>query len=285
MFEEKTLPKKVAVATLHSRNNVCLQGVAMRISVIHILIFTLCLSWGVSAHAQDAVTLTNGDWPPYVSQDFKSGGVGSLICTTAFKLEGVNVEYTFLPWKRGYEMTKAGHYNGAVGWRKTPGGEKHFYYSDPIFMERLVFFHRMGSSFDWKTLDDIGHLRIGATLGYQYIELLQGAVDKMGGSIDIAPSDELNLQKLAEGRIDLFPCAEKVGYYLLRTRFIPGLADLIRHHSKPIATGELHLLISKKTTNGKELIETFNRGLKKMHDSGQYDQFMTNSLKGVYLPE
>lgn len=254
-------------------------------------LFTLCIAifllftFTPNAPAQDSLTLTNGEWPPYFSESFKYGGVGSLICTEAFALEGIDINYEYLPWKRGLEMTRNGKYIGTVGWRKDPERDEDFLYSDPIFTVNSVFFHRQGSHFDWKTLDDIGHMKIGVTLGYTYINLLRPAVSRKGGKLDMATSDILSLQKLAAGRIDLFPCAEAVGYYLLRTKFLPGVADQITHHPKPILEGQIHLLISKKAANGQELIDKFNQGLKKLRESGKYEQYITQSLMGEYLPE
>lgn len=248
-----------------------------------VLLFAILCS--TPAAAQDPVTLTNGEWPPMFSQEFKFGGVGSRICKEAFALSGVEVNYIYMPWKRGLEEARIGKWDGTVGWRKSPAREPDFLFSDPILQVNTVFFHRSGKMFDWNTVDDVGHLTIGVTLGYGYIELLKDAANRGGGKLEAARSDELNLQKLAAGRIDVFPCAEQVGYYLLRTKFIPGTADLVRHHTKPLMDSQLHLLISKKNPNAQDLIDRFNRGLRTLRESGKYDQYLNESLTGEYLPE
>lgn len=249
------------------------------IAILMLLTFTPCI------HAQETIVLSNGDWPPYFSEDFKHGGVGTLICSKAFALEGIKVDYKFLPWKRGLEMAHQGKTDGALGWRKTEERAAYFHFSDPILDQNLVFFHRLGKSFDWETLDDVGHMRIGATLGYTYVPLLEKITAKNGGQIEVAPSDETNLAKLLAGRIDIFPCAEAVAYYLLRSRFTPGAADMVRHHPRRVVPGKIHLLISKKTENGEELIWRFNQGLKKLHESGEYERLMDESLRGKFLPD
>ncbi|QJB55565.1 transporter substrate-binding domain-containing protein [Pseudodesulfovibrio sp. zrk46] len=237
------------------------------------------------AAAQETVVLSNGEWPPYFSADFKHGGFGSRIVTEAFTLEGVTVRYDFLPWKRGLESARIGQYTGATGWRKSPEREKYFLYSDPLFTAQVVFFHKEGSRFDWKTLDDIGGMTIGGTLGYAYVDDLRKAVERGGGKLELAPTDEMNLQKLAAGRIDIFPCGKAVGYYLLRTKFTPGTADLVQHHPKPLLDSPLYLLFSKKNKGAHEMMERFNKGLRKLRESGRYDTFETESLRGDYLPD
>jgi len=237
------------------------------------------------AQGQESITLTNGYWPPFFSSSFKYGGIGSRICSEAFAEAGIEVNYVYMPWKRSLLTAKKGDFEGSVGWRKTPETERAFYFSDPILMGKTVFFHKRGKQFNWETLDDIGHLRVGGTLGYVYKDLLLPIAEKNGGKYDEALTDKSNLQKLAAGRIDIFPCEEAVGYYLLRSQMLPGTADLIKHHPKSLLERDLCLVISKKTPNGKELIKRFNKGLAKIKADGRYDQFMIESVSGDYMPK
>lgn len=252
----------------------------------HILLGALLLMlFAFPALAEERVTLTSGEWPPYISEDFKYGGFGTRVCTQAFAMAGFDVEYLYMPWKRGYNVAASGHATGALGWHKTPEGEKLFYYSDPIFSPRTVIFHSRGSRFDWKTPDDFGHLKVGATLGYLYIPQLQEAVERKGGKLDIAPTDEVNLLKLAAGRIDVFPCAREVGYYILNTKLQPGIAQTITHHPRLLLHDAAYVLISKKMPDGKKIINRFNEALKILRESGYYDTYRLESLRGDYLPK
>ncbi len=127
-------------------------------------------------------------------------------------------------------------------------------------------------------------MNIGVTLGYSYDEMLAPVVEKYGGKLDLAPTDVINLQKLVAGRIEVFPCGEAVGNYLLKTQF-SHVEQQITHHPKPILTGGLHLLVSRKISNGRMLIVHFNRGLEKLKECGLYDQYLEESLRGEYIPE
>lgn len=235
------------------------------------------------AVAQDMVSVTNGEWPPYFSESFKCGGVGTKICTEAFALEGGRVDYAFMPWKRALEMARMGRFDATLGWRKTEEQQKDFYYSDSVLETDIVLFHRLGSSFDWESSDDVGRMKIGATLGYLFVDVLEAAAEKNGGEVEFAPTDELNFAKLAAGRIDVFPCDLSVGYYLLRTKFLPGTADSIQHHPRIFASYPLHLLVSKKTPNARAIVERFNKGLARLRESGKYDQYMEESVRGLYM--
>lgn len=256
----------------------------MKILRIYWFVIICWATLSVVAYAGNPIVLTNGEWPPYFSKDFKFGGVGSRICQEAFALEDIDVEYEYLPWKRGLESAELGQFAGSLGWRKTPEREELFYFSDPLLTVDSVIFHRKGQHFNWETLDDIGGMTVGATLGYTYIDMLKPYIERNGGKLDIAPTDEINLHKLAAGRIDVFPCAKAVGYYILRAKTLPGTGDLIKHHPKPILEGEIYVVISKKHPRGKELIDRLNRGLKKLKESGLYNKYLLESIRGDYLP-
>ena len=60
----------------------------------YLLYFTFIF---INLFPQTVVGLTNGEWPPYTSQNLKNYGVFSPIVSEAFELEGMTVEYTFFP--------------------------------------------------------------------------------------------------------------------------------------------------------------------------------------------
>lgn len=250
--------------------------------LISIILAVLLLS--TSAFAGQKIVLTSGEWPPYISQEFKHGGLGTKIVTEALGLAGIEVEYVYMPWKRGLESVKEGQYIGAMGWSRTEEREQYLLYSEPIFAPETVFFHRKDTKFDWTTLDDIGTMTVGGTLGYSYNDFLRPIIRKKGGKLDIAPTDQMSMLKLVDGRIDIFPCARAVGYYLLRAKLLPGLADTITSHPKPLMQKSVHLVISKNAENAQEIIDRFNEGLLQMRRDGRFAQYEMESLRGDYLP-
>lgn len=224
--------------------------------------------------ALERIILTNGEWPPLTSQTLPGGGIFTKLCTTAFELEGVSVEYEYMPWARAMDAAHHGEFAGTVAWRKSPKWEREFLYSDPVQTIDTVFFHHESRTLEWEELQDIGHMTIGATRGFLYVDLLGPIVEKHGGRLDIANDNLTSMKKLASSRIDLFPCAKSVGAYLLNVRMSPEDSAQIRMHDKPFMRGELYLLISRKRRNGPAIIDTFNRGLRKMHETGLYGRII-----------
>ena len=53
-------------------------------------------------------------------------------------------------------------------------------------------------------------------------------------------------------------------------------------HAKPLVAPTGQLLFSKKMPNDAEFVQTFNRGLAKLRESGQYAQFQQDLIEGKY---
>ncbi len=234
------------------------------------------LCWSTWASAE-TIRIANGDWAPYLAENLKENGVISHAVKEAFALEGIQVEYTFLPWKRGYEEAKEGKLDASIVWGHTDERAQDFDYSDTVVDLETILFIKKDSTFDWKEPEDLGKVSIGGVIGYSYkLEDLEKA-----GKVTITriASPENNYKKLVSGRLDTVAEDREVGWDLIHTL---GLADQIKTHPKPLFTKPYYLIMSKKSPNGARYLEAFNRGLKKLKDSGRFDQMMKDSQEGKY---
>lgn len=225
----------------------------------------------------DTIRLANGDWAPYMAENLKNRGVISHVVEEAFALEGIRVEYTFLPWKRGFEEAKEGRLDGSIIWSYTEERAQDFDYSDPVIDLKTVLFIKNDSPLEWNTSDDLARFSIGGVIGYSYgLEELEKA-----GKVNITriASPENNFKKLASGRLDAVAEDREVGWELANKI---GIADKVKTHPKPLKSRSYHLIMSKRFANGKTYLEAFNRGLKKLKDSGRFDQMMKASQEGKY---
>lgn len=247
------------------------------------LVITLC---GSSAFSKNVVTLANGEWPPYHSKSMKHYGLASHLIKEAFALEGIDVEYQFLPWKRGMKMAENGELNGTALWRNQAEFQDEFYYSDPVLMSETVFFHLKANPFHWHKFEDLKGINIGGTLGYSYNEDYRIAEKSKEYRIQRMAKDELNFSMLLRKRIDIFPITKEVGYFLLQSKYTAEEASLITHHETsltPENERSLHLLLSKDNKDNIELMEAFNKGLNKLKQTGRYDSYILDLKNGKYL--
>ncbi|MDM8516805.1 transporter substrate-binding domain-containing protein [Desulfobacterales bacterium HSG16] len=250
---------------------------------IAVMTIMMCLGSVHSSHAGETIRLTNGEWPPYMSETLQYGGTASRIVTEAFALEGVTVQYGWFPWKRGFIYAQKGKWDGSIGWKKTEDRKKFFHFSKPLFEGKTVFFHLKSFDFDWNTIDDLKIFRIGGTLGYGgYGEAFAQAEKDKLINVERIPRDEQNFRKLLFKRIMLFPLDLNVGYAILNQHFAPDEIEKITYHSKPLVSNLYHLILSKKVERNGRMMELFSEGLKQLKASGKYDQFLEESKSGDY---
>ena len=226
------------------------------------------------AQGQETLKLTNGEWPPYQSQHLPDYGPASRIVTRAFETQGIRVSYGFFPWSRAYYMAERGIYHGSLIWSYTPERAKAFYYSDPFIFTDTVFFYHRDTPFDWSDWSDLRGIQIGATLGYTYGEGFEKAERQGLLTVDRVVSDEINLRRLLAKRITIFPLSLDVGLTMLNTLFTPEERAEIRWHPRPLRRTAYHLILSRKHPDAPKWIEAFNRGLKILKESGEYEQIL-----------
>jgi len=251
-----------------------------------IFLVLLAVSFSVDCPAQDTIRIANGEWPPFQSKKLKHYGVASRVVTEAFELEGVKVEYQFLPWERGIQLAKQGKINGTMVWSKTPDREKDFMFTDPICFGITVFFHHQDFQFEWQTIDDLKDLRIGGTIGFNYGSVFEEAEKQGKIKVSRVPADKINFRKLLKNRIDIFPLDIETGHDILKKEFPPQeISKFTYNKEKPLRTIAYGLMLSKGLKSNENYLKLFNKGLKKLKESGKYDQYFAESARGEYLPK
>jgi polar amino acid transport system substrate-binding protein len=219
------------------------------------------------AFANEVINLAIGEWAPFTSEKDPNGKLLEKVVTEAFKLEGVDVKYSYYPWKRSYSNVQEGTSDGTFPWRSTADREKEFnIHSVPVMTDDSVYFMLKTSAFDWKTMDDLKKYKVGVTLGYTNEKTYK---DK-GIAAEVVPSEELNFKKIVAGRIDVYETSKEVGYATIAKSLTPDEAKLMTHHAKPVEESDYFILFSKKTPKGKAMADKFDAGLKKLKASGAY---------------
>ncbi len=242
-----------------------------------VLLSVICLLFAFQNTHAEKIRLANGEWAPYLSEQLKHYGYISHIVTEAFAEEGYEVEYAFLPWKRGYEDAKTGKYHGTIIWGYNDERARDFHYSDTVATLGTSIFYNKNNPVDWSKPEDLGKYKVGGVIGYAYgIEELekQGIV-----SVERIGKDVNNYKKLAAGRIDIVLEDTEVGLEMINSL---GKTGQLIAHPKTLEPRKYSLIIGKKVPNGSALLEAFNRGLKKVIDDGRYEQYLQASRRGEY---
>jgi len=131
-------------------------------------------------------------------------------------------------------------------------------------------------------MEDLKDVKIGGTAEYFYGEDFEAAEEAGLIRTVRARSDEVNLKILLKERVQVFPGEIMVTYAQIRDTFPEEEANLFTHHEKPIHVQPMHLLLSKKIPGNEQMRDLFNEGLKRLKESGKYDQIMADALVGKY---
>jgi polar amino acid transport system substrate-binding protein len=247
--------------------------------------FALSMYWALAAQvsAEQTIQISASEAPPYSSESVVEYGYNNHVIQCAFKQQDISVEFVFMPWSRAYKGTMEGKFPVSSYWYFDPKHEKNFLISDPISNERIVFFRRKTQRVNqWASLADFSKLRLGLTRGYTYTTEIWDYAKANSFYFSVVNSDTQNLKMLLLDRIDVFPVEEIVGWYILNNSFAKEQVNLIETMVPPVMFKTGHLLFSKKLSNSKALLQSFNKGLEKCREQGILQKYAENLTLGFY---
>jgi len=228
-----------------------------------------------SALAQETVTVTTLEWPPYTSPELPFGGAVTEIVTQAFANAGLEADIVTLPWQRAIVMAREEHhiagYFPGYHCRHMDG----FVPSDPIGFGPLGLVENAEAPISWEAIDELGEKQyvIGTVLGYANTDEFD---EKAGtGWIKVVPAadDITNLRKLMRQRIDAAVIDRLVLSFLLATE--PSLAEgreLLVFDERPLEEKTLFLCFNDDE-EGRALRDTFNAGLSTIDVNDTIDRY------------
>lgn len=230
---------------------------------------TLLLLAPILAIAGERLTLTSGDWRPYLAKDDDHHGPVARIVKEAFALEGVEVQYVFSSWTRAYADAEQGRADGSIIYIEQPERAEKFLYSEPVLLAPTVMFHLKDVPFEWSAITDLYGATVGGTVGYMYPFEPNPNI-----KVDRGPNDEAGFRKLLGRRFPVFISDLAAGQAVLEAHFSAREAQRVTWHPRPLKMTSYHLLLPRKLTRSPQLLERFNRGLKKLRDSGKYTEIL-----------
>jgi polar amino acid transport system substrate-binding protein len=238
---------------------------------------------------KNTIYIATEEYPPYTSENMKHNGIDCHVVREAFALEGIKVIYEFYPGSRSYMLAENGHVDGTVPWARRKGREDIFYFSDPVIESDTEQLHYLkGFEFKWNSIkrdyNDLKGLRIGAIISHNYDEKFQAAEKSGIITVERVASLKQNFEMLLKGHIDLLICQNRVGNHVLKTHFTKEQIELIgkkAENSDPVDYD--YLLLSKKKDTSIYFRDAFNKGMKKLRESGKYSELMKDLRDGKYI--
>lgn len=254
----------------------------LRIShILVVLALVTCLA--PSTLAQSAITISVGEHAPWCGKKLHHNGYYLHIISEAFSFSGIKVNYEYSPWSRAYEQAVSGKTDATAFWHPSKDRDKDSYFSVPLDVTTNVFFHVGRNAMpEWETLMDLRGLRIGATLGYTYTKEFWDLAESGELDVQLTHSDEINMKKLLQGRLDLVLCEPRRGMTILKGLKKAVSGRVVTYDAKPLKSSTIHVLFPKIKPNSLELLRAFNDGFEKLKKSDLYKTIKTNLEDGVY---
>ena len=219
------------------------------------------------ARAADTVVLTTLEWPPYTASGATDSGTSAAVVTAALAVEGVSVRYVFLPWNRAIDTARHGGADGFFpAYARPPNPD--WTVSNAIGTGPIYFVERRDRPISWSTLDDLGARLIGVDASFiNTPEIDRRLADgRLHG--DASLSDDQNLSKLANRRVDLAIIDANVFAFLLAKPQFAAIAPLLRLQPKPLETKVLFVDF-RNDDRGRRFRDLLNRGLAKLAAAGE----------------
>jgi polar amino acid transport system substrate-binding protein len=232
----------------------------------------VCWGCGVVLAAEPVRVLTE-EFPPYNYTDRgRVTGLGTEVVEAVLKELGVQGRFQSLPWARAYETTI--NTPGVLLYSivRTPEREKSFKWVGVIAPADYHLFALTGRDIALASLDDAKRLQIGTvqqTAGEQYL-LSQGFLK--GHNLQSSVRNELNFDKLQQGRIDLWIMNRLTANQLVRqaghlpAQTLKAVLPIDAMNDQ----GGYYMAFGAQTPDA--MVERFRKGLQAIVRNGTFDR-------------
>lgn len=175
-------------------------------------------------------------------------------------------EFSFRPWSRAMDMTKAGRFDAAYNAYYTEDRAKQFHFTDGYFVVELILCALSDRvKFDG-TAESLKGIKLGLVYDYANTDAIDSAdyLDK-----HFTTNDRLNFRKLVANRVDAIVIGREQAEYLMATDpVVKAKKGDVRILSPSVAKRSLHLMFSKAVPGWQTKAERFNRGLIEIREDG-----------------
>jgi polar amino acid transport system substrate-binding protein len=254
--------------------------VNLKTLVIWPLVFTSILMnagfvTGQMVDTQRQITISSGEWAPYLSNRLSGGGRLSQVVTESFALENIDVNYQYFQWVKSLMLAETGVVDATIGWIHSVEREQLFLYSEPLSINKDVFLYLAGRDIEWTKISDLNGMKIGIIDSFYYGDEFEQA--ETSGDIIVFrnKSEQQNFRLLLEGKIDLAIGEQSVTQRIMKRLLTPNEINSIKIHPNALREQELFLLFNKQNPNAEALRSSFNKGLATLKSNGRYQEIIS----------
>lgn len=245
--------------------------------VLSYLLWLCCLAFSISTHAEDAkLTFPVVNYPPYIiiSDDGESiSGIDIEITKKAFAMVGIDVDFSYLPWKRIVKSMQLGLIPGTVSCSRRPSRIPYMLFSDELTStSRIVLSRKELDTSSIHSIRDLANFSVVSVDGWG----MEQQLIALGIPHTTAPDIEGGLKAVRYRNIDLLYMAEYPALYQAKKLGIRKDVKVTPIVTEPVLP--LYLCLSKQYPESQELLLKFNQGLQQIKANGTYQ-----AIRAKYL--
>lgn len=225
----------------------------------------------------DTITLVADEWCPHnCAPGSKSPGYMIEIAQKVFNKTGHKVKYITGPsWKVAIEKSRNNEYNAIVGAAKDDAPD-FIYPKNEIGIAQMAFLIHSTSLWQYKGLDSLSQVRLGAIMDYSYNEKIDAYIEQykdnpakvqlVSGNLALF----YNIQKLSQGLIStLIDDAAVIKYYFKRKELTNPFKFVDAN-----AASKSYIAFSPNHPKSQEYAAILSNGIDQLRKSGELNTIM-----------
>lgn len=236
----------------------------MKKSIFFVLLVLFAAT--MSFAGEKTITAAADPWPPFVDPSHPKEGLSLEIVRAAFKTQGYNVKMEYVPWARAIKGVKNGKYDILPNTWVTEERKGFLVYSDPYAANKIKFVKRKEDPFEFNGLQSLTGKKIGTVRGYGYDTDFLSATNFIK---DDSNNMMQNIMKLIKKRVDL-TLGDEIVARMTIAKDNPEYLNQLSFTENSLASNDLHITSGLKNPRHKEIINSFNKGLKAIKGNGVY---------------
>jgi len=228
---------------------------------------------GAACAADSLLINVDAENPPFMyGQNGKAAGVYPAVIAAVFARLNIPVRLEVRPWKRALAEMDEGK-GGVGGIYKNDERAQKYDFSEPILTENTAVYFNKANPVDFNTIADLYGKRVGVIRGWSYGDEFDAARKAGKIKVDEGANDKINLQKLANGRVDAVLAIEEAGKSIVSAERMTG----IDQGKAFLASNKAHLAFNKSAKQA-GLLASFSKVIAKMRQDGSLDKIVLNEL-------
>ena len=245
-----------------------------------VLLAAIAVSATVVFTTEPPARLVCDIWPPYqFNSEGRLAGFSVEMVKAVYQRMGTPIRsLESFPWKRAVNILESGNAEGLFSVNRTRDRDIFARFpEEPLFEAPWIIWTRKESTV--RTLDDLKGKRVGVVIGYSYTPEFWEFIQTYC-KVEKVTTDDINLHKLANRRLDAVAAEYGNARYIIRDRHLHGLTP---HRDIVIKKDGLYIMFNRRSV-GDAFVRRFSKALKAFKATPEYEALRRKYLAGPDTP-